>query len=71
MVGIIRIEIHPTGLTQVFLSQSDDNSYSQRLWQLYQAIRPKILELKEMAREEAPKVASSELGHQILPSEIM
>ena len=62
MLGTIRIEIYPLGLTRVSLAQPRNAEAAERLWGLYRALRPEIDALEVAARRAAARPPVDDTG---------
>ena len=62
MAGVVRIDVTPIGVANVFIGQTNDHVEVNRLWRLYRAIRPQIQELERAAQREAMSIIHNEEG---------
>lgn len=63
MAGVVRIDVTPIGVANVFIGQTNDQKEVSRLWRLYQAIRPQIKQLEQAAQREALNICQEEEGN--------
>ncbi len=60
MAGVVRIDVTPIGVANVFIGQTNDPVEVNRLWRLYRAIRPQIQELERAAQRVALNMSRDE-----------
>jgi hypothetical protein len=61
-VAAIKIEVYALGFVHVALARPTDPMKAERVWRLYQALRPQIEALERAARVEGARVELAQEG---------